>query len=80
MPTTLFFTDVVGNESVVKGALILVHNLQFRASGLSSTITALSQELEIVHVYKGTLEARCGTSSWRMVDASFCEALMGADA
>ena len=42
MPTTLFFTDVVGNESVVKGALILVHSLQFRASGLSSTITALS--------------------------------------
>ena len=42
MPTALFFTDVVGNESVVKGALILVQGLQFRASGLSSTITALS--------------------------------------
>ena len=37
MPTTLFFMDVVGNESVVKGALILVQGLQFRTSGLSST-------------------------------------------
>ena len=41
MPTTLFFTDVVGNESAVKGALILVQGLQFRTSGLSSTSTAL---------------------------------------
>ena len=46
MPTTLFFTDVVGNESVVKGDLILVQGLQFRASGMSSTITALSPRTE----------------------------------
>ena len=57
MPTTLFFTDVVGNESVVKGDLILVQGLQFRASGLSSTITALSPRTgDCARVYKGTLE------------------------
>ena len=59
MPTALFFTDVVGNESVVKGDLILVQGLQFRASGLSSTITALSPRTEdLAHVRVLFEEAR----------------------
>ena len=56
MPTTLFYTDVAGNESVVKGALILVHTLQFRASGLSSTSTALPPRTGDLAVYECSLE------------------------
>ena len=52
MPTALFFTDVVGNESVVKGALILVQGLQFRTSGLASDKYCSAAELETLHVYR----------------------------
>ena len=56
MPTTLFFTDVVGNESAVKGALILVQGLQFRASGFSSTSTALPPRTGDLAVNECSLE------------------------
>ena len=78
MPTTLFFTDVVGNESVVKGALILVHTLQFRASGLSSTITALSPrtgDCACVRVLFGGGTVRPADGGW--LTPRFVKQLMG---
>ena len=60
MPTTLFFTDVAGNESAVKGALILVQGLQFRAAGFSSPSTALPPRTGDLAVYECSLEEARG--------------------
>ena len=78
MPTTLFFKDVAGNESVVKGALILVHSLQFRASDLSSTITGLSPrtgDCACVRVLFGGGTVRPADGGW--LTPRFVKQLMG---